>query len=128
MLICRIAYGFPLNISFARSGTQSQSKASSSAFTTPTKPHMLGVLPPVVTPSSVASSSRHKDKGKAPNSVAEGRLSPSRPISDEEDDVVVLASHPTESPLPSPVSEAFPEPLDSPTIDPDNAQAQSSSR
>jgi hypothetical protein len=89
---------------------------------------MLGVLPPVVDPSSVASSSRHKDKGKASNSMAEGPLSPSRPVTDEDDDVVVLASSRTESPLSSAASGAFQEPPSSPTIDADITQVQSSSR
>lgn len=89
---------------------------------------MLGSLPPVVDSSSVASSSRLKDKGRASNSMVEGRLSPSRPISDEDDDAVVLASRHTESPLSSPASGAVPEPLSSPTIDADITQDQSSPR
>ena len=88
---------------------------------------MLGSLPPVVDSSPVASSSRLKDKGKASNSMTEGRLSPSRPVSDEDDDAVALASHRTESPLLSPASGEFPEPLNSPTIDADITQDQSSS-
>jgi hypothetical protein len=89
---------------------------------------MLGVLPPVVDLSSVASSSRLKDKDRASNSIAEGRLSPSCPISGEDDDTVVLASRRTESPLLSAASGVFQEPLSSPTIDIDITQAQSSSR
>jgi hypothetical protein len=89
---------------------------------------MLGVLPPVVDPSSVASSSTLKDKGRASDSMAEGRLSPSRPVSDEDDHAVVLASRRTESPLSSADSRAFQEPLSSPTIDADITQTQSSSR
>lgn len=74
---------------------------------------MLGSLPPVVDSSPVASSPRFKDKGKASNSMTEGRLSPSRPVSDEDDDVAALASHRTESPLLSPASVEGPEPPNS---------------
>jgi hypothetical protein len=96
-----LAYGFPVNINFVKPSTPSQFKSPSSVFTTPTKPHMLGALPPIsrskpsisstTSPSSPAITSSAKRKGETGGSgpAVEGQLSPSRPGSDQEDDAAI---------------------------------------